>query len=66
MKQELTVEGMSCSHCKNAVETALTDLAGVNDAEVDLDAESVTIDHEDVKEGRLVAAIEEAGPYQVK
>ena len=65
-KQELGVEGMACGHCKNAVETALLDLDGVNEAEVDLDKEVVTIEHEEVGEKDLIAAIEDAGPYQVK
>jgi len=66
MKNELTVEGMSCGHCKNAVETALTGLDGVNEAEVDLDDESVVIDHEEVETEKLIEAIEDAGHYQVK
>ena len=65
-KKKLTVEGMSCGHCKNAVETALMDLEGVNQAEVDLDAKTVTIKYEGVSEANLTAAIENAGPYEVQ
>lgn len=65
-KKKLTVEGMSCGHCKNAVETALLDLSGVNEAEVDLDAKTVTIKHEEISEVDLKTAIENAGPYEVQ
>lgn len=65
-KKKLTVEGMSCGHCKNAVETALMDLDGVDEAEVDLDARSVTINYEGVSEADLTAVIENAGPYAVQ
>ena len=33
----INVEGMSCDHCRNAVESALAKLNGVTSAEVDLD-----------------------------
>ncbi|AGB40744.1 copper ion binding protein [Halobacteroides halobius DSM 5150] len=68
MKEVLfNVEGMSCGHCKNSVETALNDLAGVNNATVDLDAATVTVKFDDtVSEADLKAAIEDAGSYQVK
>ena len=32
----INVEGMSCDHCRNAVESALAKLNGVTSAEVDL------------------------------
>jgi len=65
-QKKLEVEGMSCGHCKNAVETALEDLAGVKKAEVDLEAANVNIDYDGVAEEDLIAAIEDAGPYQVQ
>ncbi|MBM7624707.1 copper ion binding protein [Sporohalobacter salinus] len=66
-KLSIDVEGMSCSHCKNSVEKALTDSAGVESAEVDLDAESVTVKFDDskVQKDGLKEAIEDAGPYKV-
>ncbi|MGM0471444.1 MAG: copper ion binding protein [Bacillota bacterium] len=69
MKQlTITVAGMSCGHCKNSVEGALNDLTGVESAGVDLDAKSVTIkfDESKLEENDLKAAIEDAGPYEVK
>ena len=65
-KKTLTVEGMSCGHCKNAVETALKEVAGVKEAEVDLDNNQVEVRFTDVDEKDLIAAIEDSGPYQVK
>lgn len=70
LMEELTigVAGMSCGHCKNSVEEALNGLAGVESAEVDLDAESVTVtfDASKTQKDGLKEAIEDAGPYKVK
>ncbi|MDT3700089.1 MAG: cation transporter [Thermincola sp.] len=41
----LSVEGMSCNHCKMAVEKALKTLDGVQDAAVDLAAKTVSVDY---------------------
>lgn len=41
----LSVEGMSCNHCKMAVEKALKTLDGVQDATVDLAAKTVSVDY---------------------
>jgi copper chaperone len=65
-QKTLEVEGLSCGHCKKAVETALEDLAGVKKAEVDLEAANIDIDYDGVAEEDLIAAIEDAGPYQVQ
>ncbi|KKM11286.1 hypothetical protein SY88_09470 [Clostridiales bacterium PH28_bin88] len=42
----INVEGMTCNHCKMSVEKALTNLAGVNKAEVNLAAKNVTVTFE--------------------
>ncbi len=65
---KLSVTGMSCGHCKKSVETALNDLTGVKSAEVDLDAEVVSVEFDEsaLEESELKKAIEAAGPYQVK
>jgi copper chaperone len=36
MAKTLTIEGMSCKHCVNHVETALKELEGVSSVQVDL------------------------------
>ncbi len=43
MEFTLTVEGMSCQHCKNHVEKAALGVAGVLNAEVDLDRKELTL-----------------------
>lgn len=43
MKQVITVEGMHCGHCKQAVEGAVRSLAGVTEAVVDLAANTLTV-----------------------
>jgi len=45
----VTVEGMSCGHCKNAVEKAVKGLPGVLAAEVDLAAKSLQVDFDPAK-----------------
>jgi copper chaperone len=59
----ISVEGMSCGHCKAAVEGALTKLDGVTSAEVNLAAKNVTVqfDQGKVTEETLKNEIEEAG-----
>lgn len=39
----LNVEGMSCGHCKAAVERAVSALSGVSNVSVDLAAKTATI-----------------------
>lgn len=45
----ITVEGMTCGHCKSAVEGALSKLDGVASAEVDLNAKNVTVKFDESK-----------------
>lgn len=57
------VQGMSCDHCKRAVEEELTGVDGVAGAFADLEAASVTVDYDPgkVTVAVLRGAIEEAG-----
>ena len=58
-KQHFTVTGMHCANCQQAVEEAVTTLAGVSSAQVDLDKGLLT-----VKGGNpadIIKAIEDAG-----
>ncbi|SES23696.1 copper chaperone [Gracilibacillus ureilyticus] len=66
MEKTLSVQGMSCGHCKMSVEGALKDLDGVSAAEVNLEAGSVdvTYDSEKVTVDAMIDAIEEQG-YEV-
>lgn len=65
--ETIQVEGMSCDHCKHAVETALTDLDGVSTADVSLEAGNVKVDYDADKVAMLQMkdAIEDQG-YDVK
>jgi len=57
----LSVIGMTCNHCKASVESALSEVEGVQDATVSLEQNQVKVKHEDVPRERLVDAIEEIG-----
>lgn len=67
-KLVLKVEGMSCGHCKAAVEKSLKGVSGVKDAEVDLLKKTVTVSFEagKVNEKQLAEVIDEAGYSVVK
>lgn len=65
-KHTLTVEGMTCNHCKMAVEKAVRALPGVLAAEVDLAAKSLKVDVDCAKSSLddVKKAVDEAG-YKV-
>lgn len=65
-EETLKVQGMSCNHCKMAVEKALKNLTGVTGAEVDLSAGLVrmTYDPGSVNRAQIEAAIDDSG-YKV-
>lgn len=64
MKQTiLKVNGMSCNHCKNAVEKAVKSISDVESVQVNLELGQVVVEGS-ANYGRLVKAIEEAG-YEV-
>lgn len=62
-KITLNVEGMSCSHCVNAVKNAVTALDGVSEVEVDLEGKTATVEYhaDEVTLERIKEAIEEEG-----
>lgn len=66
-KHILTVTGMTCGHCKAAVEKAVRALPGVLAAEVDLDAKTLTVDMDGAKSSLddVKRAVDEAG-YKVE
>ncbi|PIC86437.1 copper resistance protein CopZ [Sporosarcina sp. P20a] len=63
----LNVKGMTCNHCVQAVEGALTELSGVERALVDLKAENVVVQFDDsvVTVDKMTEAIEDQG-YDVE
>jgi copper chaperone len=62
-KQVLKVEGMSCSHCENAVKKAVGALEGVGSVEVDLAGKTATVefDASKVSATDIKNAIEDQG-----
>ncbi|KRG08385.1 copper chaperone CopZ [Staphylococcus sp. NAM3COL9] len=65
--ETIKVEGMSCEHCKQAVESALTNLDGVTTADVSLEENNVKVDYDDskVEMSHMKEAIEDQG-YDIK
>lgn len=63
MEKVIGVNGMTCQHCKKAVETALSNLQGVNHVEVDLEKGNVIVDYDEevVTLGDIRVAIEDQG-----
>ena len=59
----LDVEGMSCAHCKAAVEGELRALPGIEKADADVAKGTVEVRYDESKVGTedLKSAIEEAG-----
>lgn len=59
----LNVEGMSCSHCENAVKKSVGALNGVESVTVDLKGKKVTVefDPEKVDADTIKDAIEDQG-----
>lgn len=57
----LQVNGMSCGHCVNAVETAMKEIGA--EAQVDLASKKVTVQYDEanLNEQNIVEAIEEQG-----
>ena len=58
----LKIEGMMCEHCKKSVTKALSEIEGVEEVTVDLEAKNATvISTIDLDFGLLKAAVEEEG-----
>ena len=62
MQTKLKVEGMACSHCENAIKTAVSAISGVTEVVVDLAVKTVTVIHEESVTASLIQSeIEEQG-----
>ncbi|MEX2501445.1 MAG: cation transporter [Trueperaceae bacterium] len=55
----LAIEGMTCGHCKKAVEDALASVDGVTRVQVDLDAGRADVEGGDVEP--LIKAVRDEG-----
>lgn len=60
MSTTYSVPGVSCGHCKSAIEGEVGKLDGISMVEVDVDAKTMTVEG-DVDEATLAAAVDEAG-----
>ncbi len=56
------VPDISCDHCKNAIESEVATVSGVDSVIVDVDSKTVTVEGGD--DAAIRAAIDEAG-YEV-
>jgi copper chaperone len=62
-KTVLRVDGMSCEHCVKAIKSAVGNLSGVASVQVDLNAKTVTVEHDPVQSplDKVKFAIEDQG-----
>lgn len=61
MEITYTVSGMSCGHCKSAVESEVGRVPGVEFVEADLETKLVVVRGAGLEDEALRAAIDEAG-----
>jgi copper chaperone len=61
MEMTYTVSGMSCGHCKAAVESEVGQVPGVESVSADVDSKLVVVRGEGLDDTALRAAIDEAG-----
>lgn len=61
MSIALNVSGMSCGHCKTAVENALQKISGVQTVQVNLEQGKALIEGKNLDVIQLIAAVIEEG-----
>jgi copper chaperone len=62
VKTILNVDGMSCEHCVKAITKAVGALPGVSNVAVDLNAKTVTVEHDpELTPDKIKYEIEEQG-----
>jgi len=61
MQTAYSVPGISCGHCRAAITTEVTKVAGVSAVDVDLDAKTVTVNGVGFNDAAVRDAIDEAG-----
>lgn len=60
-----SVRGITCGHCKAAIESEVSAVNGVVSVEVDIDAKTLTVDIGSASEDSVIEAVDEAG-YEVE
>jgi copper chaperone len=66
MTTELSISGMTCGHCQTAVTRALKTVPGVQDAQVDLQQGTATVQGQADVQALLAAVTEEGYGVQVR
>jgi copper chaperone CopZ len=61
MTKRLSIEGMTCNHCAGRVTSALSRVAGVTSAQVDLAGKKAVVEGTDLDDGHLKEAVADAG-----
>ncbi|GAK07331.1 copper chaperone CopZ [Geomicrobium sp. JCM 19038] len=63
MKDTFSVQGMSCNHCVQAIETSIGQLDGVTNVDVDLNKHQVGVDYNEktISKQAIVEEIEDQG-----
>lgn len=64
-QREITITGMHCDHCVDAVRESLEGIEGLTVHEVDIGTANVSYDRAQVSDDQVAAALEEAG-YEVE
>lgn len=59
------VAGMTCGHCVNAVQSAVSEINGVTDVDVDLDTGQVTVSADTPLDAQTMSAAVEAAGCEV-
>lgn len=61
MQKTITISGMHCQHCVQAVQDALKEVARVTAVQVNLDAQNAVVEGNDLNNAALQEAIEDIG-----
>ena len=62
MQTKIHVDGMTCRHCEMSITNAISAIAGVSQAEADLQNGTVTVTHDESASAEtMIAKIEEIG-----
>jgi len=61
MKVELELDGMSCNHCKMAVDQAMQEIEGITEKTVEIGRAVLSTDDWDALRPKLEEALEEEG-----
>ena len=56
-----TVPGIHCAHCAASIREEVSEVAGVDNVEVDIDSKVVEVSGDELSDDALRAAIREAG-----